>query len=666
MKVNDAPATEDRPPTGWKLQGKESILSSQVNLYVKEAKPSIPDGGWGWFVVLAGFSLNMISEGVTLTFGLLYVEFLNEFQASKSATSWIGSLFMAVPLLVGPLASALVDKYGCKYMTIAGGVITSLGFLTSAYARSIGVMYVTFGIIGGVGRGLTYVTAVVAVAFWFEKRRSVAVGIAQSGAGFGTIIFSPLTTVLLSTYGWRGTLLITASIFLNMCVCGMLMRDPDWIVEEEQKEKEGKKKNDSNSVSKGARKLEPLPELEESQGLLQDINALENSTKDKFRSMVHLPTYLKGNEKVPDEVYKQLSENKELYSMIVSNNSKLLTGRSMSDKSLDASTNEPKKHSIIRGKSREHDQTTISKICEVEEEGEKHKEHQSIHKTHSHKGKSHTHHSYLKHLKHKRHSIGHKSAMLYMSKHRIRASSCPNIYGHASLSAEKEEEEKWYDEFLDILKELTHFSLFLELHFLLLCSSTIVLFTWFIVPYFCLAEHMTRIGYTENQASFILSAIGFTNTVGMVALGWIGDKLNVAKTYAVCLILCGMSIISMMYFTDSYVMLVINCGLFGLMFASCFALTPSLLAQLVPLDHFTMAYGMELLCEGIGNLMGPPLAGLLFDLTQSWSMSFYQAGFWIIGSGILIGVIPYTKNRRIIGTTPLLRDQNKKRHQVSK
>lgn len=56
-------------------------------------------------------------------------------------------------------------------------------------------------------------------------------------------------------------------------------------------------------------------------------------------------------------------------------------------------------------------------------------------------------------------------------------------------------------------------------------------------------------------------------------------------------------------------MLVIACALFGLFFASCFSLLPSLLGELVPLEDFTMAYGLILLCMGVGNLAGPPLAG---------------------------------------------------------
>lgn len=135
--------------------------------------------------------------------------------------------------VLGPLASALVDKYGCKYMTVAGGVTCMIGFILSAVANSIGVMYFTFGIIGGLSRALTYVTAVVAIAFWFDKKRTLALGLQASGAGIGTVVFPPISIFLLDEYGWRGTLLVFAGFFANMCVCGMLMRDPEWITESE-------------------------------------------------------------------------------------------------------------------------------------------------------------------------------------------------------------------------------------------------------------------------------------------------------------------------------------------------------------------------------------------------------------------------------------------------
>lgn len=67
-------------------------------------------------------------------------------------------------------------------------------------------------------------------------------------------------------------------------------------------------------------------------------------------------------------------------------------------------------------------------------------------------------------------------------------------------------------------------------------------------------------------------------------------------------------------FVTYYYLLVISCLLFGLFFASTFSFTPMILADLVPLDRFTVGYGLILLCQGIGNLLGPPIAGMFLYL----------------------------------------------------
>lgn len=56
------------------------------------------------------------------------------------------------------------------------------------------------------------------------------------------------------------------------------------------------------------------------------------------------------------------------------------------------------------------------------------------------------------------------------------------------------------------------------------------------------------------------------------------------------------------------------CALFGLTFAANFSFTPTILVELIPLERFTTAYGLILLCQGIGNLLGPPIGGKLWGI----------------------------------------------------
>lgn len=66
----------------------------------------------------------------------------------------------------------------------------------------------------------------------------------------------------------------------------------------------------------------------------------------------------------------------------------------------------------------------------------------------------------------------------------------------------------------------------------------------------------------------------------------------------------------------SYPALVVLCALFGVTFASSFSFTPIITSRLVDMDDFTLAYGLILLVQGVGSLVGPPLAGFIYDLTN--------------------------------------------------
>ncbi|KAF9797098.1 hypothetical protein SFRURICE_008780, partial [Spodoptera frugiperda] len=135
-----------------------------------------------------------------------------------------------------------------------------------------------------------------------------------------------------------------------------------------------------------------------------------------------------------------------------------------------------------------------------------------------------------------------------------------------------------------------------------------------------------------------------------VGLGWIGDfpQVSIGGLYAVCLVLCGASVAAIPpAAATNYWILASAASAFGLFFAASYTFTPSLLVKLVSLDDFTSAYGLVLLAQGIGHLIGPPLSGFIYDVTLSWELSFYLAGGWIVVAGILVSLIQPVKNYQL-------------------
>lgn len=309
---------------------------SSIGQY-SEAKP--PDGGWGWVVVFASFIVNLIADGITFSFGVIYVEFLNYFNEGKAKTAWIGSLFMAMPLLSGPIASFLTDRYGCRKVTIVGSILASLGFMISSQAETMEMLFFTFGIVAGFGLSLCYVAAVVIVAYYFDKKRSLATGLSVCGSGIGTFIFAPLTQYLLETYGWRGTTLILAGLFLNMTVCGMLMRDLEWTTHRAKlKAKQRRKRSklgisaDSFSVSNSTNTGGTASNLQHGNGDGEDDgNNIEPVDPRLFSSLITLPTFMRNGEKVPVEVLELMATHRNIHQVLFQNYPGLAHSRSFSE-----------------------------------------------------------------------------------------------------------------------------------------------------------------------------------------------------------------------------------------------------------------------------------------------------------------------------------------------
>ncbi|VDI12778.1 Hypothetical predicted protein [Mytilus galloprovincialis] len=137
-------------------------------------------------------------------------------QAPDGGWGWI--------VLVGPIASAMSTRFSCRSMALVGGVITSIGWITTGFMPKIEYMFITYGIVAGIGKSMANIPSIIMVGRWFDKRRSLANGLATAGAGVGTFIFAPLLEFLLRKYGFQGTMLVMSSVMLNICVCGSLFR----------------------------------------------------------------------------------------------------------------------------------------------------------------------------------------------------------------------------------------------------------------------------------------------------------------------------------------------------------------------------------------------------------------------------------------------------------
>uniref|UniRef100_A0A3P8XCA7 Major facilitator superfamily (MFS) profile domain-containing protein n=1 Tax=Esox lucius TaxID=8010 RepID=A0A3P8XCA7_ESOLU len=164
---------------------------------------------------------------------IFFVEFQMHFGRDYSGTAWIHSLVDCTTMLCAPLGSFIGNRLSCRVAVILGGFLSSIGLVLSSFATSLEYLYLTLGVLTGVGFALCYTPAIAMVGSYFCERKAMAYGIAMSGSGIGTFILAPVVQLLIEQYSWRGALLILGGVVSNLCVCGALLR-PITLTEEEE------------------------------------------------------------------------------------------------------------------------------------------------------------------------------------------------------------------------------------------------------------------------------------------------------------------------------------------------------------------------------------------------------------------------------------------------
>ncbi|KAL0984136.1 hypothetical protein UPYG_G00137580 [Umbra pygmaea] len=198
-------------------------------------RPAVPppDGGWGWMIVAGCFMVTVCTRAVTRCISIFFVEFQIHFGRDYSGTAWIHSLVDCTTMLCAPLGSFIGNRLSCRVAVILGGFLSSIGLVLSSLATSLEYLYLTLGVLTGIGFALCYTPAIAMVGSYFCERKALAYGIAMSGSGIGTFILAPVVQLLIEYYSWRGALLILGGVVSNLCVCGALLR-PITLKEEQE------------------------------------------------------------------------------------------------------------------------------------------------------------------------------------------------------------------------------------------------------------------------------------------------------------------------------------------------------------------------------------------------------------------------------------------------
>jgi MFS transporter, OFA family, oxalate/formate antiporter len=157
--------------------------------------------------------------------------FVKPFQTTTGATlpaiQVTFSLLVILQTWLSPIQGWLVERFGARFLITLGCVLSGLGWVLAARVTSVSGLYLTYGLLCGVGTGIVYVGIVGLMLKWFPDRRGLATGVVAAGYGFGAIATTFPIATMISASGYRMTL-VTFGIILGGvgALAGILMRQP--------------------------------------------------------------------------------------------------------------------------------------------------------------------------------------------------------------------------------------------------------------------------------------------------------------------------------------------------------------------------------------------------------------------------------------------------------
>lgn len=191
---------------------------------VVDTKKPPPDGGYGWVVLFAVFMIGLFLDGIMYSFGTIINAIKEHYQINDKTANFLVSLYTGLFLMSGPIVSAIINQFGCQVAIISGAFVTSMMYLVSIFVPSFFYMYFTIGIVGGIATGLFYISSLMIIPQYFDKKKGMATGIAMCGSGIGFFIGPPLLTNTLAIYGWKVTLVACSGILMINALLGFMAK----------------------------------------------------------------------------------------------------------------------------------------------------------------------------------------------------------------------------------------------------------------------------------------------------------------------------------------------------------------------------------------------------------------------------------------------------------
>ena len=138
------------------------------------------------------------------------------------AIQWTLTILIVLQTWLSPIQGYLIDKFGPRLLVAVGGLLSGVGWMMASQATSLWGVYLTYGLLCGIGTGIVYIGIIGLMVRWFPEKRGLATGLVAAGYGFGAILTNYPIYNMLEELDPPAHLLVFGIIFATIGVIAAL------------------------------------------------------------------------------------------------------------------------------------------------------------------------------------------------------------------------------------------------------------------------------------------------------------------------------------------------------------------------------------------------------------------------------------------------------------
>ncbi|SCX21624.1 Regulatory protein UhpC [Agrobacterium sp. DSM 25558] len=182
---------------------------------------------YGWVVAATTFLTMLATAGAMGSAGVMIQPLHQEFGWDIADISTAMAVRLVLFGLLGPFAAAFMNHFGIRQVVSTALGMIVFGIVASFFMTEVWQLLLLWGVVIGVGTGMTALVLGATVATrWFSKRRGLVIGLMTASNATGQLVFLPLLAALTEAYGWRTALTMTVAVLaIAFTLVLLLMRD---------------------------------------------------------------------------------------------------------------------------------------------------------------------------------------------------------------------------------------------------------------------------------------------------------------------------------------------------------------------------------------------------------------------------------------------------------